>query len=86
MNAKGTKKKKTKLPYGDGCIYYVESRNRYSGQINLIIDGKRVRKTVYGKTERETRNKLRELQIQAMAGNLNSANEPKIPTIHDYAE
>ena len=79
-------KKKIKLPYGEGSIYYVESRKRYSGQINLVIDGERVRKTVYGKTERETRNKLRELQIQAMAGNLNSANEPIIPTIYDYAE
>lgn len=87
MNTKGTKnKKRKKLSYGDGSIYYIESRNRYSGQIYLMIDGNRVRKTVYGKTERETRNKLRELQIQAMAGNLNSANEPVIPTIYDYAE
>ena len=85
MNAKGTKKK-MKLPYGDGSIYFVEKRNRYAGQINLTIDGKRVRKTVYGKTERETRNKLKELQIQALAGNLHSSNKPSIPTIYDYAE
>ena len=75
-----------KLPYGDGSIYFVEKRNRYAGQINLTIDGKRVRKTVYGKTERETRNKLKELQIQALAGNLHSSNKPSIPTIYDYAE
>ena len=85
MNAKGTKKK-MKLPYGDGSIYFVEKRNRYAGQINLTIDGKRVRKTVYGKTERETRNKLKELQIQALAGNLHSSNKPLVPSIHDYAE
>ena len=86
MNAKGTKKKKTKLPYGDGSIYYIEGRNRYSGQINLMIDGKRVRKTVYGKTERETRNKLKELQIQALAGNLHNEKKQHMPTVFQYAE
>ena len=85
MKTKGTKSKKIKLPYGDGSIYYVESRKRYSGQINLVIDGERVRKTVYGKTERETRNKLKELQIQALAGNLHGK-KPPIPTIFQYAE
>ena len=54
MNAKGTKKKKTKLPYGDGCIYYVESRNRYSAQINLIIDGKRL----FRKAEQRLKNQI----------------------------
>ena len=85
MKTKGTKSKKIKLPYGDGSIYYVESRKRYSGQINLVIDGERVRKTVYGKTERETRNKLKELQIQALAGNLHGK-KPPVPTIFQYAE
>ena len=68
MKTKGTKSKKIKLPYGEGSIYYVESRKRYSGQINLVIDGERVRKTVYGKTERETRNKLKE-EISIMRKN-----------------
>ena len=84
MKTKGTKSKKIKLPYGDGSIYYVESRKRYSGQINLVIDGERVRKTVYGKTERETRNK--ELQIQALAGNLHNEKKQQMPTVFQYAE
>ena len=41
LKTKGTKSKKIKLPYGEGSIYYVESRKRYSGQINLVIDGER---------------------------------------------
>ena len=86
MKTKGTKSKKIKLPYGEGYIYYVESRKRYSGQINLVIDGERVRKTVYGKTERETRNKLKELQIQALAGNLHNEKKQQMPTIFQYAE
>ena len=86
LKTKGTKSKKIKLPYGEGSIYYVESRKRYSGQINLVIDGERVRKTVYGKTERETRNKLKELQIQALAGNLHNEKKQQMPTIFQYAE
>ena len=86
IKSKDTKSKKITLPYGDGSIYFVEKRNRYAGQIQLLIDGERVRKTVYGKTEREVRNKLKELQIQALAGNLHIDKKPKIPTIFQYAE
>lgn len=86
IKTKDTKSKKITLPYGDGSIYFVEKRNRYAGQIQLLIDDERVRKTVYGKTEREVRNKLKELQIQALAGNLHNDKKPKIPTIHEYAE
>ena len=86
IKTKDTKSKKITLPYGDGSIYFVEKRNRYAGQIQLPIDGERVRKTVYGKTEREVRNKLKELQIQALAGNLHIDKKPKIPTIFQYAE
>lgn len=86
IKTKDTKSKKITLPYGDGSIYFVEKRNRYAGQIQLLIDDERVRKTVYGKTEREVRNKLKELQIQSLAGNLHNDKKPKIPTIHEYAE
>ncbi len=86
IKTKDTKSKKITLPYGDGSIYFVEKRNRYAGQIQLLIDGERIRKTVYGKTEREVRNKLKELQIQALAGNLHNDKKPKIPTIFQYAE
>ena len=86
IKTKDSKSKKITLPYGDGSIYFVEKRNRYAGQIQLLIDDERVRKTVYGKTEREVRNKLKELQIQALAGNLHIDKKPKIPTIFQYAE
>ena len=86
MNAKGTKKVKKKLQYGNGSIYFVEKRNRFAGQITLMIDGEKVRKTVYGKTEKIVKDKLRELQIQALARNLHNEKKPTIPTIYDYAE
>ncbi len=87
MNAKDKKpKKKVKLDYGEGSIYYVKSRNRYAGQVNLIIEGQPERRTVYGKTEREVKNKLKELQVQAKAGNLEPKKKPQIVTIYDLAE
>ena len=87
MNAKDKKpKKKVKLDYGEGSIYYVKSRNRYAGQVNLIIEGQPERRTVYGKTEREVKNKLIELQVQAKAGNLEPKKKPQIVTIYDFAE
>lgn len=87
MNAKDKKpKKKVKLDYGEGSIYYVKSRNRYAGQVNLIIEGQPERWTVYGKTEREVKNKLMELQVQAKAGNLEPKKKPQIVTIYDLAE
>ena len=86
MNTKGTKKVKRKLQHGDGSIYFVEKRNRYAGQVTLMIDGEKVRKTVYGKTEKIVKDKLRELQIQALAGNLHKKDKPRVPTIYQYAE
>ena len=86
MNAKGTKKVKKKLQHGDGSIYFVEKRNRFAGQITLLIDGEKVRKTVYGKTEKIVKDKLRELQIQALAGNLHKKEKEKPLTIYDLAD
>ena len=87
MNAKDIKpKKKVKLDYGEGSIYYVKSRDRYAGQVNIEIDGKQERRTVYGKTEREVKNKLMELQVQAKAGNLEPRKKPQIWTIYDLAD
>ncbi|MEE0873391.1 MAG: hypothetical protein UIH27_08000 [Ruminococcus sp.] len=53
------------IQHGDGSIYFVVKRNRFAGQITLLIDGEKIRKTVYGKTEKIVKDKLRELQIQA---------------------
>lgn len=69
MNTKGKKpKRKVKMDYGAGSIYFVKSRNCYAGQVYLEIDGEKIRKSVYGKTERIVKDKIRELQIQAKAG------------------
>ena len=67
INTKSTKPKSKckKLDYGDGSIYYVESRKSYAGQITLDINGKKMRKTAYGKTERIVKNKLLEYRFQA---------------------
>lgn len=87
MNAKDKKpKKKVKLDYGEGSIYYVKSRNRYAGQVNIEIDGKPERRTVYGKTEREVKRKIIELNVQSKAGKLEPKKKPQIVTIYDLAE
>lgn len=85
INTKDTNKRK-KSTYGDGSVFFSESRNRYVGNIFVEIDGEKVRKAVYGKTEREAKRKMKELQIQALAGNLKSNKKPKIPTVFSYAE
>ncbi len=63
-----SKSKSKKLNFGDGSIYYVESRNCYAGQITLEINGEKKRKTVYGKTQKIVKDKLLEYRIQEKAG------------------
>lgn len=75
INAKDTKKKQT---YGNGSIYFVESRQRFAGQVYLTIDGEKERRTVYGKTKKIVKDKMRELQIQALSGNLEKRNRNKV--------
>lgn len=55
---------------GDGSIYYDESHHRYVGQVSLGLspDGKRKRKTVYGKTKTEVNNKIKEIQSELLIG------------------
>lgn len=85
INTKSTKPKSKckKLDYGDGSIYYVESRKCYAGQITLDINGKKKRKTAYGKTERIVKNKLLEYRIQAKAGLFDEVDNT---TIYELAE
>ena len=84
MNTKGKKpKRKVKMDYGDGSIYFVKSRNCYAGQVYLEIDGEKIRKSVYGKTERIVKDKIRELQIQAKAGAFKKVDKT---TFYDLAE
>ena len=54
----------------------------------MTIDGEKERRTVYGKTKKIVKDKMRELQIQALSGNLEKRNRNKveIKTIHQLAE
>ena len=63
-----TKSTKRKLTYGDGTIYFSESRNRYIGQVIVEVDGEKIRKTAYGKTVKAVKDKLLEIRIQAKMG------------------
>ena len=55
---------------GDGAIYYDESRKLYVGQITVGVDenGKRKRKTVYGKTKTEAQKKIKAVEFQIYEG------------------
>ncbi len=55
---------------GDGSVYFDNKRGLYVGQITLGFDekGKRKRKTVYGKTKTEVRNKLKNIDMQIFTG------------------
>lgn len=61
-------KSNNKKARGNGSIYFVESRQRYVGQVTVEIYGKSTRKTFYGKTVSEVRHKIQELQYQVKAG------------------
>ncbi|KLL10170.1 tyrosine-type recombinase/integrase [Protofrankia coriariae] len=62
--------------HGDGALFQRASDGLWVGRVDLgWIDGKRVRKTVYAKTEKECRRKLKEVQKAAEQGvNLNAPN------------
>src|SRR5262245_48036598 len=59
----------TKL-YGDGT-YWQRKDGRWEGRVDLgIVDGKRRRKTIYGKTEKEVLKKLRDARNAKEQGRL----------------
>ena len=55
---------------GDGSIYFDEKRGLYIGQVNLGYneDGKRKRKTVYGKTKTDVKAKIKNVEYQIYTG------------------
>lgn len=55
---------------GDGAIYYDEKRKLYIGQITLGFDenGKRKRKTVYGHSKAEVKEKIKAVEYQIFEG------------------
>ena len=54
---------------GDGAIFFNETKKKWVGQITLGYDenGKRKRKTVYGTTKSEVKQKLKQIEIQRAA-------------------
>lgn len=54
---------------GDGSIYYSESRKKYIGQVTVgREDGKYKRRTVYGKTKKEVKDKIAAIQNELKYG------------------
>ena len=65
-----TKRRRTK---GVGAVYYRKERDCYAAQVDLgTVNGKRVRKTVLGKTEAEVLSKLAHLQREVRKGTITS--------------
>src|SRR5262249_35130737 len=60
--------------YGEDSIYWHAAKGRYVGAVSLGYDpkGKRVRKSVTGKTKAEVRDKLKELHRQLEEGTASS--------------
>ncbi|MHB1433991.1 MAG: hypothetical protein ACYCVZ_17990 [Streptosporangiaceae bacterium] len=57
-------------PKGEDAVYFDAARNRYAGVISLGYgpDGKRIRRTVRGRTKAEVRQKLRRLHAELDIG------------------
>ena len=60
----------SKRANGDGAIYFSEKRKKWVGQITLGYDekGGRKRKTVYGSTKTEVKQKLKQIEIGVYTG------------------
>ena len=60
----------SKRANGDGAIYYSDTKQKWVGQITLGYDekGNRKRKTVYGTTKTEVKQKLKQIEIGVYTG------------------
>lgn len=69
--------KKGKRANGEGAIYKDNKRGKYVGQITIGADehGKRKRKTVYGNTKAEVREKLNNVRYQIHTGSFTDKND-----------
>lgn len=59
---------KKKNIYGRGTVYYDNTHQCYAGQISIDLGHKKIRKTVYGKNEKEVAKKLDKLRVESAAG------------------
>ena len=64
------RKPRTQMDYGEGTIFYSNSQKKWMGQINVGRDenGKIKRKTVYGKTPEEVKEKLNQIKFSIYSG------------------
>ena len=64
------RKPKTQMDYGEGTIFYSNSQKKWMGQMNIGRDenGKIKRKTVYGKTPEEVKEKLNQIKFSIYSG------------------
>ncbi|ADP78115.1 tyrosine-type recombinase/integrase [Pseudofrankia inefficax] len=67
--AASAEEKKSRRAHGEGGLYQRASDNRWVGVVDLgWIDGKRRRRTVYGRTQKEARGKMNALREAAGKG------------------
>ncbi len=61
---------KTQMDYGEGTIFYSNSQKKWMGQVNIGKDenGKIKRKSVYGKTPEEVKEKLNQIKFSIYSG------------------
>jgi hypothetical protein len=57
-------------PRGEDAIYFAADKNRYVGSVSLGygLDGKRIRRKVFGKTKQEVRARLKDLHKELDRG------------------
>ena len=80
-----TKGKKITRNYGNGTIYPKPNGKGFIGEVFVIIDGEKKRKKVSGKTKTDVKVKLRELQLNAEAGLLDTKPEEKGVVFYNFA-
>lgn len=81
---KTSTKNKKRRPKGSGSIYYVASRKRYAGQIQVDLgNGNTKTKTVYGRTKTEVSDKLKDIERQSIRGEYIEKDKT---TFYDFAE
>ena len=57
-------KKKRRRGNGEGTIFEDKKNKRWIGQYRTSAEGKAIRKSVYGKTQKEVLNKLNEIKYK----------------------
>ena len=73
----------SKNTYGNGSIYYSEPKGKWVGQIKvgIKVDGKINRRTVYGKTKKDVKEKLKQIQAEVITGIYKQPSELTIPDV-----